>query len=115
MKKTNKVVYKRYEMAQPQLLPPSLEELIPEKHLVRVINELIDKMDLTVIHKSYRGGGTSSYHPKMLLKVIVYAYAVQVYSGRQIAKACEKISLSCGSVGETGQTFVRLIDFAARN
>jgi transposase len=87
MKKTNKVVYKRYEMAQPQLLPPSLEELIPEKHLVRVINELIDKMDLRTISRSYKGGGASSYHPKMLLKVIVYAYAVQVYSGRQIAKA----------------------------
>ena len=86
MKKTNKVVFKRYEMGQPQLLPPSVEELIPEKHLVRVINELIDKMDLTAISKSYKGGGTSSYHPKMLLKVIVYAYAVQVYSGRQIAK-----------------------------
>jgi transposase len=87
MKKTNKAVFKRYEMAQPQLLPPSLDELIPEKHLVRVINELIDRMDLTAINKSYKGGGTSSYHPKMLLKVIVYAYAVQVYSGRQIAKA----------------------------
>jgi len=87
MKKTNKVVFKRYEMAQPQLLPPSVEELIPEKHLVRLVNELIEKMDLRVISTSYKGGGTSSYHPKMLLKVIVYAYAVQIYSGRQIAKA----------------------------
>lgn len=74
-------------MAQPQLLPPSVDELIPEKHLVRVIHELIDRMDISAISKSYKGGGTSSYHPKMLLKVIVYAYAVQVYSGRQIAKA----------------------------
>ena len=87
MKKTDKVVFKRYEMGQPQLLPPSVEELIPEKHLVRVIDQVIEDMDISVIVKEYKGGGTSSYHPKMLLKVIVYAYAEQIYSGRQIAKA----------------------------
>lgn len=87
MKKTNKVVFKRYEMEQLQLLPPSLEELIPANHMVRVINELVDGMELREIRKSYKGGGTSSYHPRMLLKVIVYAYASQIYSGRQIAKA----------------------------
>jgi len=78
--------FKRYEMDQPQLLPPSLDELIPEKHLVRVINELIEKLDLEVIESGYKGGGTSSYHPRMLLKLIVYAYAEKNYSGRQIAK-----------------------------
>jgi len=87
MKKAEKVVFKRYEMGQPQLLPPSIDELIPEKHLVRVINTVIDQMELTTLIKEYKGGGTSSYHPKMLLKVVVYAYAEQIYSGRQIAKA----------------------------
>jgi transposase len=87
MKKTDKVVFKRYEKGQPQLLPPSVEELIPEKHLVRVIDQVVEDMDISVIVKEYKGGGTSSYHPKMLLKVIVYAYAEQIYSGRQIAKA----------------------------
>ena len=74
-------------MDQPQLLPPSLDELIPEKHIVRVINELIDQLDLEAIESSYKGGGTSSYHPRMLLKLIVYAYAEKNYSGRQIAKS----------------------------
>lgn len=78
--------FKRYEMDQPQLLPPSVDELIPEKHLVRMINELIDKMQLEAIESGYKGGGTSSYHPRMLLKLIVYAYAEKNYSGRQIAK-----------------------------
>lgn len=87
MKKTNKAVFKPYEMNQPQLLPQSLEELIPEQHLVRVVNQVIDEMDLSVLERGYKGGGTSSYHPRMLLKVIVYAYAEQIYSGRRIAKA----------------------------
>jgi len=82
-----KVTFKEYQMGQPLLLPPNLEELIPEKHLVRVINRVIETMDLSEIINGYKGGGTSSYHPKMLLKVIVYAYAVKIYSGRQIAKA----------------------------
>jgi len=87
MKRTKKVVFKEYEMNQPQLLPQRVEELIPGKHLVRVVNQLIEGMDLTEVEKGYKGGGASSFHPRMLLKVIVYAYAEQIYSGRQIAKA----------------------------
>ena len=77
-----KVTFKEYQMGQPMLLPPNLEELIPEKHLVRVINRVIETMDLIGIISGYKGGGSSSYHPKMLLKVIVYAYAEKIYSGR---------------------------------
>ena len=66
-------IFKRYEMDHAILLPPSLDELIPEQHLVRVINQLIDRMKLEVIESTYKGGGTSSYHPRMLLKLIVYA------------------------------------------
>jgi len=85
--KKNNVTFKEYQMGQPMLLPPNLEELIPEKHLVRVINRVVEEMDLSEIISGYKGGGTSSYHPKMLLKLIVYAYAEKNYSGRQIAKA----------------------------
>ena len=85
--KNEKVTFKEYQMEQPMLLPPSIEELIPEKHLVRVINQVVEKMDIEAIIREYKGGGTSSYHPKMLLKLVIYAYAMQVYSGRQIAKA----------------------------
>lgn len=85
--KNKNVTFKQYQMEQPMLLPPSVEELIPEKHLVRIINQIVEHMELGSIIQEYKGGGTSSYHPKMLLKVIIYAYASQIYSGRQIAKA----------------------------
>lgn len=68
-------------------LPTDIEELIPENHLVRVVNTAIDKMDLKPLLARYKGGGTSSYHPKMMLKVLVYAYTQRIYSSRQIAKA----------------------------
>lgn len=80
-------VFKPYVMNQVALLPPSYDELIPEEHLVRVVNGAIEKTDLSSLLAQYKGGGTSSYHPKMLLKVLVYAYAERIYSSRRIAKA----------------------------
>lgn len=82
-----KVSFKKYEMGQALLLPPSLEELIPTNHLVRVVNKVIEGMDLTSLLKEYKGGGNSSYHPKMMLKTIIYAYTQKLYSCREIAKA----------------------------
>lgn len=61
--------------------------MIPKDHLVRVVNATIDKMRIDPLIKSYQGGGTSSYHPKMLLKVLVYGYICKIYSSRQLAKA----------------------------
>ncbi len=80
-------VFKPYTMAQPQLLPPSLDELIEPDHLVRVVNAAIDQLDLRPLLAQYPGGGTSSYHPQMLLKVLVYAYCSKIYSSRRIAAA----------------------------
>lgn len=82
-----KQIFKAYTQAQPMLLPPRLEELIPEGHLVRVVNEMIERIDLTPLIRQYKGGGTSAYHPKMLLKVMIYAYTQRTFSSRQIAKA----------------------------
>jgi transposase len=83
----NKVVYKPYVMGQPSLLPPDLEELIPENHVVRTVHEAIEQIDLSILYRQYEGGGTSSYHPKMMLKVLVYGYVEKLYSSRKIAKA----------------------------
>lgn len=80
-------VFKPYTMAQPQLLPPSLDELIEPDHLVRVVNAAIDQLDLRPLLAQYKGGGTSSYHPQMLLKVLVYAYCSKIYASRRIAAA----------------------------
>ena len=82
-----KVTFKPYSMEQPSLLPPSLDEIIPPQHLVRVVNRVIDELDIKPLLEKYKGGGTSSYHPRMMLKVIVYAYTQKIYSSRKIEKA----------------------------
>lgn len=86
-RKASQPVFKPYIQNQPSLMPPRLDELIAEDHLVRVINRAIDQLDLEPLLKQYKGGGTSSFHPGMMLKVIVYAYSEKVYSSRRIAKA----------------------------
>lgn len=91
MKKiTTKAVFKPYDQQQAMLLPPSLDELIAAGHLVRVVNECIEQMDLSEVLNTYPGGGASAYHPKMLIKVLSYSYAQKIYSGRRIAKALQQ-------------------------
>lgn len=86
-KVTTKAVFKEYNQQQIQLLPPSLGDFIGENDLVRVVNQVVEKVDLSGLINQYEGGGTSAYHPKMLTKVLLYGYAMKIYTGRKIAKA----------------------------
>ena len=69
------------------MLPTSLEELIPEHHLVRVVSRAIDGLCLGALLQRYKGGGTNSYHPSMMLKVLLDAYTQRIYPSRRIPKA----------------------------
>lgn len=90
MAKNNKVVFKAYTPSQAMLLPPSLEELIPAAHPVRIVNQIIDSVNLQTLEQSYKGGGTSSYHPRMLLKILVYGYVSNIYSSRKLETATKE-------------------------
>ena len=79
-------MYIQYNMDQ-LCLPMDLEEDIPANHLVRVVNATVNRLDDSIFDAAYPGGGRDSYHPKMLTKVIIYAYTQRIYSSRQIAKA----------------------------
>ena len=89
-KRKSAPVFKPYVMNQMSLLPQSYEEKIPAGHLVRLVNEAIEELDLELLLAQYEGGGTSSYHPKMMLKVLVYAYCKKIYTSRKIAEALEE-------------------------
>lgn len=90
MSSRTKVVFKDYIPNQKMLLPPSLEELIELNHPVRVVNRVIDSINADALFKQYKGGGTSSYHPRMLLKVLVYSYLNNVYSSRKMESALKE-------------------------
>jgi transposase len=69
------------------LLPPSVDEWLPERHLARFIGEVIDGLDLGRMSRAYRGSGSASYHPGMLLGILVYGYATGVFSSRKLERA----------------------------
>src|SRR6202162_4429283 len=69
------------------LLPPSVDEWLPERHLARFIVEVIAGLDLRSMSGSYRGSGSASYHPKVLLGLLVYGYATGVFSSRKLERA----------------------------
>jgi len=68
-------------------LLPSVDEWLPEKHLARFVVEVIDGLDLSAMSKSYRGAGSASYHPALLLGLLVYGYATGVFSSRKLGRA----------------------------
>lgn len=85
-----KVVFKNYTPNQVMMLPPSLEELIDKNHPVRIVNQVIDRIDIDPLLKKFKGGGTSSYHPRMLLKVLIYGYVNNTYSSRRMEAALKE-------------------------
>ena len=84
------VKFKEYAQNQLMLIPPSLEEMIDANHPVRIVNQVIDQIDLDSLFAKFKGGGTSSYHPRMLLKVVVFGYLSNVYSSRRMEAALKE-------------------------
>ena len=69
------------------LLPPSVDEWLPENHLARFVVEVVDGLDVSALEKAYAGRGSAPYHPSVLLALLVYGYANGVFSSRKIERA----------------------------
>lgn len=76
--------FKQYNQNQKVLFPHSFDDLIPEKHPVRIVDRLVEAINIQPLLKTYKKEGNPSYHPKMLLKVMLYAYMTNIYSSRKI-------------------------------
>ena len=69
------------------LMPPSVDEWLPQRHLARFVVEVIEGLDLRAMCGRYRGSGEASYHPRLLLGLIIYGYATGVFSSRKLERA----------------------------
>lgn len=80
--------YVPYQPDQQYLMPCALQEWLPQGHLAYFINDTVDRLDLRASHVRYAGGGSRNqpFHPAMMVKVLVYAYATGVFSSRKIAR-----------------------------
>lgn len=83
-------VFKPYYQDQLMAFPPTLDELVGKKHPVRIVNDIINRINIQGLLDAYQDKGTSSYHPQMLLKVLVYGYVSNVYSSRKLETACKE-------------------------
>ena len=80
--------YMPYQPDQQQLLPHALQDWLQPGHLAYFISDTVDSLDLKAFHARYEGGGSRNqpFHPAMMVKVLVYAYATGVFSSRKIAR-----------------------------
>ena len=85
-----KIVFKELTSNQNVLFPVSLSEKIASNHPVRVVNSDVEALDISSLLSVYKGGGTSSYHPRMMLKVLFYAYLNNIYSCRKIERSLQE-------------------------
>lgn len=81
--------FKSSDNKQIFLLPPSVEDFVPESHLSRLIYEVVDQLDTTDIENKYSYLGQKSYHPKLIIRILFYGYSTGVLSGRKLAQCCE--------------------------
>jgi transposase len=82
-----KIVFKELSGITPSLFPQNILDKISPNHPVRLVNEVVDNLDISNILSKYQGGGTSSFHPRMMIKVLFYSYLSNVYSCRKIERA----------------------------
>lgn len=85
--------YRAYQPEQSYLLPPSPSDWLPQNHLAFFISEVVDEMDLSAFYGRYEEGdarGNQPFHPAMMLKILIYAYATGTFSSRRIAQRIEQ-------------------------
>jgi len=85
-----KVVFKEYDPDQITFLPYKLEELVPAGHPVRIVKQVVDEVDVKPINRKYKGGGASSFHPRLMLKLLVYGYLTNTYSSRKLEEQAQQ-------------------------
>src|SRR5690606_28458411 len=85
-----KVQFKALPANSPVLFPENVFDKIPDNHAGRLVNEVVDHLNIDHIRSQYKGGGTTSFHPRVMIKVLFYAYLNNIYSCRKIEKALQE-------------------------
>ncbi len=108
------VVFKALTSSQSVMFPENLGDRIPDNHPVRLVNKVVDELDLSSIFSNYKGGGTSSFHPRMMVKVLFYSYLSNVYSCRKIEKALQENIYFMWLSGNSTPDFRTINDFRGK-
>ncbi len=107
-------MFRSYEQNQMLLLPLSLKDFIDENHPAHMINDLVEKMDLSALEKHYHMG-QPAYDPRMMIKVILYGFIVGIFSARKLARACMENMAFIYLTGMGKPSFKTFITFRRRH
>lgn len=108
-------MFRPYQQEQMFLLPPTLQDFIPEGHPVHMINDLVEKLDLTVLYARYGAMGQPAYEPRLMLKAILYGFTVGIFSARKLTRACGENMALQYLVGLEKPSFKTFIEFRQRH
>jgi len=108
-------VFKPHSVHQQDLFPLNLNDLIPENHSARLIDSVVEKLEISDIISQFKGGGRSSYHPKMLLKILFFGYLNNTYSSRKLARAVKENIYFMWLSGGLQPDFRTINDFRGKN
>jgi transposase len=111
---SSKVRFKATASHQIVLFPANLDEKIPKNHPVRIVNQIVDHLNIDDILAGYKGGGTSSYHPRMMLKVLFYSYFCNIYSCRKIENLLNENIYFMWLSGNSTPNFRTINDFRGK-
>jgi transposase len=107
--------YLDYNQSNGYLLPPYLEELIPTDHVARVVNKVVDLLDIRELTSQEKIEGRPAYHPRMMLKILIYAYSQKTPSSRAIARRCAEDVVFMWLAGMQKPDFRTVSDFRKNN
>lgn len=108
-------MFRTYDQKQAFLLPPSLSDFIDESHPSHAINDIVDRLDLSQLENRYGDMGQPPYHPRMMVKVILYGFTVGVFSSRKLQRACQENLAFKYLAGMQTPAFKTFIEFRLRH
>lgn len=108
------IQFKEYSQGMDSLFPSRLDENISSDAPVRLVNRIVDELDISPLLSTYKGGGCPAYYPRMLLKVLFFAYLNNVYSCRKIARLLQENILYMWLSGKSTPDFRTINDFRSK-
>lgn len=108
-------MFRPYDQKQAFLLPPSLSDFLNEDHPAHMINDIVDRLDLTRLEMRYGNMGQPAYHPRLMLKVILYGFTVGTFSSRKLQRACDENLAFKFLAGMETPAFKTFIEFRKRH
>lgn len=108
-------MFRPYDQSQPYLLPPSLRDFVDESHPAHLINDLVDLLDLRVLEEHYGNLGQPAYHPRLMMKVVLYGFTVGIFSSRKLQRACQENLAFKYLAGMETPAFKTFIEFRRRH